>query len=111
MVACSAVLGHLFPVYYGFRGGKGVATALGVLLPTLPGPLLGGVLVWVMVLLVWRYVSLGSILAACAIPLFTLLQGSSLAFFYMASLIACFVLYKHRDNVQRLLQGREPKLW
>lgn len=111
LVACSAVFGHIFPVYYRFRGGKGVATALGVLLPTLPGPLLGGLVVWGVVLLLWRYVSLGSIVAACIIPVLTLWQGSHGSFFYMVSLIAGLVLYKHRENIQRLLHGRESKLW
>ncbi|ETX06220.1 MAG: hypothetical protein ETSY2_18470, partial [Candidatus Entotheonella gemina] len=62
-VATAAVLGHLFPWYAGFRGGKGVATALGVFIPTLPLPLLGAVIGFIAVVLVWRYVSAGSILA------------------------------------------------
>jgi glycerol-3-phosphate acyltransferase PlsY len=58
VAACVVVLGHMFPLYHGFRGGKGVATALGALLPALPLPLLGGLLVWLVVVATWRYVSL-----------------------------------------------------
>ena len=79
VAACVAVLGHMFPLYHGFRGGKGVATALGVLLPTLPLPLLGGLLVWLVVVAIWRYVSVGSILAALVVPLLAALWSYPLA--------------------------------
>ena len=108
--ALSAVLGHVFPLYYGFRGGKGVATALGVLLPVLPLPVLGGGVVWLMVVVIWRYVSVGSILAAVIVPILAALRAAPLPLVLTASLIALLVLYTHRSNMQRLLQGREPKL-
>ena len=108
--ALSAVLGHVFPIYYGFRGGKGVATALGVLLPTLPMPALGGCLVWLVTTLLWRYVSAGSILAAVIVPVLAACLAYPLPLVGAAGAIACLVLYKHRSNVQRLLQGSEPKL-
>jgi glycerol-3-phosphate acyltransferase PlsY len=107
--ALSAVLGHAFPIYYGFRGGKGVATALGVLLPTLPMPVLGGCLAWLVVTLLWRYVSAGSILAAVIVPVLAAYLAYPLPFVGAAGAIACLILYKHRGNVQRLLQGSEPK--
>jgi glycerol-3-phosphate acyltransferase PlsY len=108
--ALSAVLGHVFPIYYGFRGGKGVATALGVLLPTLPMPVLGGCLVWLVTTLLWRYVSAGSILAAIIVPVLAACLAYPLPLVGAAGAIACLILYKHRSNVQRLLQGSEPKL-
>jgi glycerol-3-phosphate acyltransferase PlsY len=108
--ALSAVLGHVFPLYYGFRGGKGVATALGVLLPVLPLPVLGGGVVWLMAVVIWRYVSVGSILAAVIVPILAALRAAPLPLVLTASLIALLVLYTHRSNMQRLLQGREPKL-
>jgi len=111
VVACVAVLGHMFPLYYGFRGGKGMATALGVLLPTLPLPLLGGVLVWLVVVTIWRYVSVGSILAALVVPLLAVLGSYPWSFVLAAVLIALLVLYKHRDNVHRLRQGSEAKFF
>jgi acyl phosphate:glycerol-3-phosphate acyltransferase len=109
--ALVVVLGHIFPLYYRFRGGKGVATALGALLPTLPLPLLGGLVVWVVVVAIWRYVSAGSMLAAVIVPILAALLAYPLPLVVAASLIAFLVLCTHRSNLQRLLQGKEPKLF
>ena len=111
LAALVAVLGHMFPLYHGFRGGKGVATALGVLLPTLPLPLLGGLVVWLVVVAVWRYVSAGSMLAALVVPLLAALRGEPVPLVLTAVLIALLVLYKHRENLSRLLQGSESKFF
>lgn len=111
LAAVAAVLGHIFPLYHGFRGGKGVATALGVLLPTLPLPLLGGFIVWLVVVAVWRYVSAGSMLAALVVPLLAALWSYPAVLVLAAALIALLVLYKHRENLFRLLQGREAKFF
>jgi glycerol-3-phosphate acyltransferase PlsY len=107
--ALSAVLGHIFPLYHGFRGGKGVATALGVLLPTLPLPLLGGCAVWLAVVAMWRYVSAGSIFAAVAVPVLAAILAYPLPLTGAAVGISLLVLYRHRSNMQRLFQGRELK--
>jgi glycerol-3-phosphate acyltransferase PlsY len=109
--ALVVVLGHIFPLYYRFRGGKGVATALGALLLTLPLPLLGGLGVWVVVVAIWHYVSAGSMLAAIVVPILAALLAYPLPLVVAASLIAFLVLYKHRSNLQRLLQGNEPKIF
>jgi len=109
VAALAAVLGDMFPLYYGFRGGKAVATALGVFLPTLTLPLLGGLLVWLVVVAVWRYVSAGSMLAALVVPLLAALWSYPLPLVLAAVLIALLVLYKHRENLHRLRQGREAK--
>lgn len=111
LAAVAAVLGHMFPLYHGFRGGKGVATALGVLLPTLPLPLLGGFIVWLVVVAVWRYVSAGSMLAALVVPLLAVLWSYPVSLVLAATLIALLVLYKHRENLFRLLQGSEAKFF
>jgi len=111
VAALAAVLGHMFPLYYGFRGGKGVATALGVLLPTLPLPLLGGFLVWLVVVVVWRYVSAGSMLAALVVPLLAALWSYHISLVLAAAMIALLVLYKHRENLSRLRQGSESKFF
>jgi acyl phosphate:glycerol-3-phosphate acyltransferase len=111
VAALAAVLGHIFPLYHGFRGGKGVATALGVLLPTLPLPLLGGFIVWLVVVAVWRYVSAGSMLAALVVPLLAALWSYPVPLVLAAAMIALLVLYKHRENLSRLLQGSESKFF
>ena len=111
VAALAAVLGHMFPLYHGFRGGKGVATALGVLLPTLPLPLLGGFIVWLVVVAVWRYVSAGSMLAALVVPLLAALWSYPVPLVLAAAMIALLVLYKHRENLSRLRQGSESKFF
>jgi glycerol-3-phosphate acyltransferase PlsY len=110
-VALAAVLGHLFPWYAGFRGGKGVATALGVFMPTLPLPLLGALLVFIAVVLVWRYVSAGSILAALLLPILAVVLANPLPLTLAAAVIAVLILAKHQSNLQRLFRGQESKIF
>ncbi len=109
--ALMAVLGHMFPLYYRFRGGKGVATAAGVFVPTLPLPLLGGLVVWLVVVVRWRYVSLGSLLAAVVVPLLAALLAYPFPLVLVAVVVALLVLYKHRGNIRRLRRGTEAKVF
>ena len=111
LAALAAVLGHLFPWYARFQGGKGVATALGVLLPILPLPLLGGLIIWIGVVATWRYVSAGSILAAVVVPLLAGVFSYPWPLVTAAGIIAFLILVKHRPNLQRLMQGTESKLF
>jgi len=111
LAAVAAVLGHMFPLYHGFKGGKGVATALGGLLPTLPLPLLGGFIVWLVVVVVWRYVSAGSMLAALVVPLLAVFWSYPVPLILAAVIIALLVLYKHQENLSRLRQGSESKFF
>lgn len=108
--ATMAVVGHMFPLYHGLRGGKGVATALGCFLPILPLPLISGAVMWLATVAIWRYVSIGSILAAITLPIAAALFDASPPFIYTAILITLLVLYKHRSNIQRLRAGTESKL-
>ncbi|MFA6045171.1 MAG: glycerol-3-phosphate 1-O-acyltransferase PlsY [Phycisphaerales bacterium] len=127
----ASVLGHVFCPWIGFKGGKGVATSLGALLgvwPALTVPGLGGLAVFVVVVLVWRYVSLASVAASVAIPLWVA------AWFHAASLgygphqdgevrvvhmlpylgltmvLGALVIWRHRGNISRLRAGTEPKI-
>lgn len=109
--ALAAVLGHIFPWYTRFRGGRGVATALGVFIPTLPLPVLGGCIVWGVVVAVSRYVSAGSVLAALIVPILASTFSYSTPLVWAASIIGCLIIVKHRGNLQRLLQGTESKLF
>ena len=111
LAALAAVLGHMFPAYYRFRGGKGVATSLGVMTPLLPWPTLGGVIIWVAVALVLRYVSVASMLAALAVPLLALLRGDPSPLVLAAVAAAFLIVGAHRTNLQRLVQGTESRLW
>lgn len=108
-VALAVFLGHCYPVYLGFKGGKGVATALGVFLVLSPVAVLAAFGVFALVLWKWRYVSLASISAACAIPFLGLLTERSLPLFVATLLIAAVVVLRHRANIQRLREGTESR--
>jgi acyl phosphate:glycerol-3-phosphate acyltransferase len=110
LVALAAVIGHMYPLFASFHGGKGVATTLGVFIPLLPGPLLIAFVVWVACVAFRRQVSLGSLAAAVCLPMAALLWGSSAAYVLYALMAAALIWYRHRDNIQRLLAGTESTL-
>lgn len=110
----AALIGHCFPVWLRFHGGKGVATAAGVFLMLCPLALLGAVILFILVVVFWRYVSLASISAAAAIPLLVYFlwaphHAPPLVVTFGALAAAIFVVYKHDANIQRLVEGREPR--
>lgn len=109
--AIAAVLGHVFPVWLGFRGGKGVATALGVFLVLSPASTLCALLLFLAVFAASRYVSLASIVAAASLPVFALyFVGSRSPWFFAAFiLIPVLVIAKHHANIGRLRSGTEPR--
>ncbi len=109
MVACATFLGHLYPVYLGFKGGKGVATALGIYLVVSPLSVLIAAFVFVGLVWIWRYVSLGSISAAALVPVLTYLFEGSLPLLYASLFISLMVIWRHRENIGRLLNGTENK--
>jgi glycerol-3-phosphate acyltransferase PlsY len=109
-----ALLGHCFPVWLRFRGGKGVATAAGIFGALCPAALLAALLLFVLVVWYWRFVSLGSLAAAAAIPLLVYLLWAPryappniVTIGSMA--IALLVIYQHRGNIARLARGEEPQ--
>ena len=110
LVALAAVIGHAYPVFAGFRGGKGVATTLGVFIPLLPGPLLIAFVIWAACVAFRRQVSVGSLAAATSLPMAALLWGASAAYVLYALLAAVLIWYRHRENIERLLAGTEPRL-
>ena len=109
--ALAAILGHMFPVYYRFRGGKGVATSLGAMTPLLPWATLGGIVVWIIVALALRYVSVASVVAALVVPLLAFLRGDPSPLVLAAGAAALLIVAAHRANLQRLVQGTESRLW
>jgi glycerol-3-phosphate acyltransferase PlsY len=110
LVALAAVVGHLYPLFAGFYGGKGVATTLGVFIPLLPGPLLIAFVVWAVCVAFRRQVSLGSLVAAASLPMVALLWGSPVAYTVYALLAAALIWYRHGENIERLLTGTEPTI-
>jgi acyl phosphate:glycerol-3-phosphate acyltransferase len=114
--ALAAVLGHVFPVWLGFRGGKGVATGLGVFLSLAPLAVLSVLPIFVLVVWATRYVSLGSITTACLLPVAVWLLGRStqgdaqLTPLLTAAIAGCaVVIFMHRANIGRLLRGEENR--
>lgn len=105
-----AIIGHTFPVYYGFKGGKGVATSLGVLLVV--NPQIGIIcLVFALIIMIaTRMVSLGSVLAATLFPILTVFMVDSFGAKVISILIALLVIFNHRSNIKRLKNGTENKI-
>jgi glycerol-3-phosphate acyltransferase PlsY len=110
LVGLAAIVGHMYPIFASFHGGKGVATTLGAFMPLLPSPLLLALLVWIACLAVRRQVSLGSLAAAAALPLAALLWGSPTAYGVYALAAAGLIWYRHHENIQRLIAGTEPTI-
>jgi glycerol-3-phosphate acyltransferase PlsY len=115
-VGVAAVLGHLYPVFFGFRGGKGVATAAGTLISLAPWATLAALAVFVGVVAWKRYVSLGSIVVAILCPLFVaglaLVRGLAVPWPLVcgAAVIGAMIVFKHRANIGRLLRGSEKRI-
>ncbi len=106
----TAILGHIFPIFLGFKGGKGVATALGIYLVISPIAVFIEFLIFAGIVWKWRFISLGSITCATTIPiLIAYFRSDSKAYFIISVIIAALVLYRHQTNISRLLQGTENK--
>jgi len=109
IVAFLAFAGHVYTVFLRFKGGKGVATALGVFLAVSPLSVACAIVIFALMLWKWRYVSLGSITAAGVMPLLIAFIDRRGLIFLMSIAIATIVVWKHRDNIQRLKAGTESR--
>ena len=114
--AILVIVGHMFPIWLGFRGGKGVATGVGVFLVLAPFAVLAAGVIFLVIVILTRYVSLGSITAAATIPLFVWLQqglvspvSNPWATMFAAVAAASLIIFAHRENIRRLLEGTESK--
>jgi len=107
-IAVAACLGHIYPVFFHFNGGKAVATAFGALLPI--GLSLGGLLIATWAIVVWltRYSSLGAIITVALAPIYTWLIKP--LYTVPVSFLTMLIIFRHRANIKRLLQGKEPKI-
>jgi glycerol-3-phosphate acyltransferase PlsY len=108
-VGLAAFCGHVFPVFLKFKGGKGVATALGVFLALAPLAVAIAIALFAVLMFLWRYVSLGSISAAAAMPLAVYLLGESRTVTVVTLVIAAIVIIRHHENIKRLISGTENK--
>ncbi len=109
LIAIAACLGHIFPLYFGFQGGKAVATAFGAMLPV--GPELAGLIVlsWLAALFVWGYSSLAAIVAVALAPLYTFFIKPD--YTVPVAMLALLIIVRHKPNIQRLQRGEEPRVW
>ena len=109
-VALTAFLGHIFPVYLTFKGGKGVATMFGVLLPWMPWVAVASFAIWFVAFKMTRYVSLASVLSGLALPLLAWLLCASLPAIIVGAVLGSIMTVRHTANIQRLLAGTESKV-
>ena len=109
-IGFATFIGHLFPLFLKFKGGKGVATAAGVYLAVSPLAILINVVIFIFVLLKWRYVSLGSLVGTGLMPLALLALNKPHEYVYLSWVVGILIFVKHKDNIRRLLEGKENKM-
>lgn len=110
LIGFSSFLGHIFPIYLKFRGGKGVATATGVFFAISPLAVIFDLLIFLFVVWRFRYVSLGSLSAAFAMPFLLFIISVKKAYISLSILMAILIFYRHKENIGRLLKGEENRL-
>ncbi|NTV89449.1 MAG: glycerol-3-phosphate 1-O-acyltransferase PlsY [Clostridiales bacterium] len=106
----AAIIGHVWPVYFGFKGGKGVLTSLSVLLMMDWQTALILLGIFIIIVAITRYVSLGSVIGAALLPVFTLVLGRDAVHVVFSAIIGILLIVMHRANIKRLLEGSESKL-
>lgn len=109
MVATATFLGHLYPVYIGFKGGKGVATGCGIFMALSPLTVTLGLTLFGLILWRTRYVSLASVCAAVAIPILNYFIEHDIPIFLASIFLSGMVVFRHRENIKRLINGTESK--
>lgn len=110
LAALAVFLGHLFPVFLGFRGGKGVATALGVLTGLNPWIGLSAALIWLVAATVWRFSSLAALVAAASAPICTALFLGYDARTFAVVVMSLMLVWRHKSNIAGLISGTEPRI-
>ena len=110
IVGFTAIFGHMYSLFLGFRGGKGVATTIGVFLVLTPMPMVITICVAALILYLFRYASLASITGACVLPILCYAFDASTVVVGFISTMSFFVVVKHRSNIRRLLTGTEHKI-
>ncbi len=106
----AAFLGHLYPLFFGFKGGKGVATGLGVLLGLAWPVGMAALITWLIVALLTRYSSLSALSAAILTPFYTAWLTDSPSFLYLSVALSLLLVWRHRENIRNLIEGRERKI-
>ena len=110
LVAIAALVGHMWPIFFNFKGGKGVATALGVLLALSPATALLCALIWLVMAFGFKVSSLAALVATVCAPIFAFFMMPHTSWAWATVFIAVLVLYRHKSNIQNLIQGKESKI-
>ena len=110
LMGLAAIIGHMFPIYYQFRGGKGVATTLGVLLAVKWPLALSWGVIWLCIALVSRYSSLAAIVATISLPMTSYILNLPIYILYTTMVIVVLVMWRHQSNIKNLLSGKEGKI-
>lgn len=111
-IAFSTILGHLYPVYLNFKGGKGVTVSAGMLMAFDYRLVIGALVIFIIIVFITRYISAGSVVAAVILPVLYALfykNDIDIVFFIFIILLALYVIYKHKENIKRIIQGKERK--
>jgi len=107
LISIAVMLGHVYPIYYQFEGGKGVATALGVLLGISPVLALSVFIIWIIIFFIWKFSSLAAIGATLSSPIIALWIGLSNQLVFLMCIISLIILVRHKSNIKNLLNGTE----
>ncbi len=110
LVALAAFLGHLYPIFFGFKGGKGVATALGIYLALVPWLALAMAVTWLLMAVVFRYSSLAALTATALSPLYVWLIEPDPIYLALCIVLAAFLFWRHRSNIHNLINGTENRI-
>ncbi|HUU49742.1 MAG TPA: glycerol-3-phosphate 1-O-acyltransferase PlsY [Nitrospinota bacterium] len=109
LVGILAILGHIYPIFLKFKGGKGVATSLGVFTGIMPLVVLITTIIWLIICFVSRYVSLSSMIASIALPVLAWQFNEPKFYILLSTLATIFIIFRHKDNLRRLATGEEDK--
>ena len=107
LMALAVLLGHVYPIYYQFKGGKGVATALGILLGISPVLALSVFIIWIIIFFIWKFSSLAAIGATLSSPIIALWIGLSNQLIFLMCILSLIILVRHKSNIKNLLNGTE----
>jgi glycerol-3-phosphate acyltransferase PlsY len=108
-IGLAAFIGHLFPIYLRFKGGKGVATALGVYIAINPYAISISFIVFILTFLKWRFVSLGSLIGTGIMPFALIILKAPAEYIYLSLVVGILIFIKHKDNIKRLAAGKESR--
>lgn len=107
LISIAVILGHVYPIYYRFKGGKGVATALGILLGISPVLALSVFIIWIIIFFIWKFSSLAAIGATLSSPIIALWIGLSNQLVFLMCILSLIILVRHKSNIKNLLNGTE----